>query len=74
MASREQALTAIQIAIKHLGQGKMVDSARLSLFDATICLSQGEWQYAKERAMTSIQYSVGYLHQDYQGILGNYTF
>lgn len=65
MATREQALTAMQTAIRHLGEGNMVSSAKLCLEDAAVMMSLQQWDYAKERSMTSLQYSVGILHQDY---------
>lgn len=69
MATREQALTAFQTALRHVGEGNMVSSARLCLSDAAVMLSQGQWDFAKERSMTSLQYSIGILHQDYINLI-----
>ena len=63
MITQEQAIKAIQLAIKHLGQGDMVSSARLSLQDAVHNLGQGQWAYALSRATASVTYSVGFYRQ-----------
>jgi len=69
MITREQALHAFHLGLKHLGQGKMVESARLCLEDAAILLSLSRWEDARERSITSIAYSVGFLHADYQRLV-----
>ena len=68
MITQELAVKALQLAIKHLGQGSMVSSARLCLSDAVHNLSRGEYEYAYERACKSISYSVGMFSPDYQSV------
>lgn len=65
MATQEQALAAIKAAIKHLGQGNMVSSARMSLEDAVSLLAKGDYHYARLRGMASLSYSVGMFHPAY---------
>lgn len=65
MTTQEQAVKAIELAIKHVGQGPMASSARVCLSDAVSTLARGDWDYAKKRAIASVAYSVGMFHQDY---------
>jgi len=73
MVTREQALEAVSKAISHMGKGAMVSSAKVALEDVTVLLSKGEWAYAFNRAMDSLAYSVGILHQDYRALNNTIT-
>lgn len=53
------------LARKNLG-GAMESSARLCLADAVRLSDQGDFEYAKARALKSLAYSVGVFHRDYQ--------
>lgn len=55
----------IILARKHLG-GDMESSARLCLADAISLYDNGDYQYAKNRALDSLRYSIGILHPDYK--------
>lgn len=55
----------ITLARKHLG-GEMESSARLCLADAVELESKGELEFAKQRAVKSLAYSIGIFHKDYQ--------
>jgi hypothetical protein len=55
----------LTLARKHLG-GMMESSARLCLADAIRLFDDGDLQYAKQRALKSLQYSVGMFHADYR--------
>jgi uncharacterized protein (UPF0332 family) len=55
----------LALARKHLG-GDMETSARLCLADAVKLYDEGEYEYAKKRALASLSYSVGIFHADYQ--------
>jgi len=56
----------IVLARKHLGKGEMESSARLCLSDAIGCVENGLLEHAKQRALKSLQYSVGIFHEDYR--------
>lgn len=56
------------LARKHLG-GDMESSARLCLEDAINLYNDGEYHYAQQRALKSLEYSVGIFHIDYQKIV-----
>lgn len=66
MNNKEQAHRAVRLAIKHLGHGMLVSSAKVCLQDAVSLLEHEEWDHAWRRALDSIAYSVGFLHADYQ--------
>ena len=55
----------IALARKHIGKGTMESSARVCLLDANHLFDRGLIDYAKKRALDSLKYSVGILHQDY---------
>ena len=55
------------LARKHLG-GDMESSARLCLEDAISLYNEGDYHYARQRALKSLEYSVGIFHPDYQKI------
>jgi hypothetical protein len=55
----------IILARKHLG-GLMESSARLCLEDALNLRDAGRYDYAKQRAIRSLEYSVGVFHADYK--------
>lgn len=55
----------LALARKHLG-GDMESSARLCLADAVVLVNEGKLEYAKQRALKSLAYSIGILHPDYQ--------
>jgi hypothetical protein len=65
MVTRTQALYAFMLALKHLGQGKMVSSAKVCLEDVASLLADNNWTDARKRAIESIAYSVGMHHRDY---------
>lgn len=56
----------IALARKHIGKGTMESSARVCLSDANHLFDRGLIDYAKKRALDSLKYSVGILHQDYK--------
>lgn len=59
-------LEIIELAKKHANNGaEMSTSARLCLKDA-IELAERDDKYARMRAITSLSYSVGISHPDYQ--------
>jgi hypothetical protein len=53
------------LARKHIGKGMMESSARVCLSDANHLFDRGLLDYAKKRALESLKYSIGILHQDY---------
>lgn len=55
----------IALARKHLG-GDMESSARLCLSDAVKLYDDGDFYYAKQRALKSLEYSIGIFHTDYK--------
>ena len=56
----------IRLARKYLGCGTMESSARLCMADAVRLEGEGEFEFAKARALKSLSYSVGRSHPDYQ--------
>lgn len=57
----------IDLARKHAkNAAAMSSSARLCLEDAVLLQAQGKCVEARNRAVKSLQYSVGVLHPDYQ--------
>lgn len=59
------ATKVIVLARKNIG-GEMESSARLCLQDAIELHAQGNYEFAKARALKSLAYSVGVFHADYQ--------
>jgi hypothetical protein len=59
----------LALARKHLG-GDMESSARLCLSDAVKLYDEGDFQYAKQRALKSLEYSIGIFHRDYKKARG----
>lgn len=55
----------IALARKHLGCGSMESSARLCLSDAVSLHDAGDLSAAKNRALRSLQFSVGIFHADF---------
>ena len=53
----------IALAAKHVGDNA---SAAICLSDAMACHERGEDEYAKKRAIRSLEYSVGIFHPDYE--------
>jgi hypothetical protein len=52
---------------KNLGNGAaMESSARLCLADAVSLKDKGDFEYARQRAIKCLAYSVGVFHADYQ--------
>jgi hypothetical protein len=49
-----QSLQVIKLARKHIGKGDMESSARLSLSDANHLYDRGLLDYAKKRALDSL--------------------
>lgn len=68
MTTTQQVLT---LARKHLGKGEMESSARLCLADAAKLYDEGRFGYARQRALRSLQYSVGIWHRDYLKAAGH---
>jgi hypothetical protein len=62
------AAQTIAVARKHLGKGSMVSSAQLNLQEAIAAFARGELPTAKDRALRSLQYSVGAFHEDYRAV------
>lgn len=61
------AYEVIQLARKHANNGaSMQSSAQLCLQDAIDLQRQGKCVEARNRAVKSLQYSVGVFHPDYQ--------
>src|SRR5438046_6604374 len=63
---RRSAMSVDQIIIlarKHLGSNS---SARLCMADAVKLYDEGRLDDAKQRALRSLQHSIGILHKDYQ--------
>lgn len=56
----------INLAEAHVAEGAMASSARLALEDAKRLAERGEIGPAYSRALTSLSYSVGVFHADYQ--------
>lgn len=58
----------LALARKHLGTGTMESSARLALAEAIALRDADTPRYddARNRALTSLRYSVGVFHPDYQ--------
>ena len=55
----------IKLARKHIASAQFETSARLCLNDAVKCHDAGELPAAKNRALKSLQFSVGVFHPDY---------
>lgn len=55
----------ITLARKHCAEAHMETSARLCLSDAISLYDKGDYTSAKNRALKSLQYSVGVFHSDY---------
>jgi hypothetical protein len=65
-AGREMTTVKVLVlACSHIGNGDMVSSAKLCLQDAILLLDEGDLAHARKRALRSLAYSVGILHQDY---------
>ena len=59
----------IELAKKHVDNGAaMSTSARLCLDDAIALQAQGKCTEARNRAVKSLQYSVGIFHEDYRAV------
>jgi hypothetical protein len=58
-----EAQEIIDLAQKHVGENA---SAAICLSDAIACMERGEHEYAKKRAIRSLDYSVGIFHPDYE--------
>jgi hypothetical protein len=57
----------LALARKHVADNAETEaSARVCLADAVILYDGGEWSAARERALRSLKYSVGVLHQAYR--------
>lgn len=65
MAATLNITEVLALAEKHIGEGRMVSSARLCLEDARSLADKGHPILAHVRAMRSLQYSVGMFHPDY---------
>lgn len=55
----------IIMARKYRDNGNMSSSARVCLADAISLYDKGEYDLAKQRALKSLQYSIGANHGDY---------
>lgn len=61
-----QVSKVMALARKHLGSGDMESSARLCMADAVNLYNEGLYDFAKARALASLEYSVGIFHPDYK--------
>lgn len=59
----------IELARKHQNKGSMATSAQLCLSDAEHLVNTQRANYARERALTSLMYSVGVFHPDYKAAI-----
>ena len=57
------------LARKHVKKGKAKTSANLCLQDAEKLYASGDYDHARERAIKSLEYSVGCFHADYQKVV-----
>lgn len=59
----------IELAKRHVDNGAaMASSARLCLDDAIALQAQGKCVAARNRAVKSLQYSIGVFHKDYRAV------
>jgi hypothetical protein len=58
----------IVVAEKHM---HINDSAKLCVQDAKWCLDREDDKHARERALRSLEHSVGVFHEDYKVASGN---
>jgi hypothetical protein len=58
----------IAIAEMHVNSGLMASSAKFALYEAKALAAEGEYEFARRRALKSLAYSVGGFHPDYQAI------
>lgn len=56
----------VDLAKRHLGEGEMASSAKLCYDDAVRLLAKGKEEFAYQRALRSLSYSVGVFHADYK--------
>lgn len=56
----------IILARKHMYEGPLTASAAVCLSDAIHLRDRGFFDYARQRAIKSLQYSVGIYHADYK--------
>ena len=56
----------IELAEKNIANAALIGSAKLCLQDAKDCLAKGDEGYAFNRALKSLQYSIGIFHPDYK--------
>jgi hypothetical protein len=64
-----EANKAIILARKHIGNGALMDSsARVCLNDALRAVEREDYRAAKMWALSSLAYSVGIFHADYQKV------
>jgi hypothetical protein len=64
-----EAKKAIILARKHIGNGALMDSsARVCLNDALRAIEREDYRAAKMWALSSLAYSVGIFHADYQQV------
>ena len=62
-----EANKAIILARKHIGNGALMESsARVCLTDALNAVEREDYRAAKMWAVSSLAYSVGIFHSDYQ--------
>jgi len=52
----------VGLAAAHVARGSMPDSAQLTLNDASLLLTRGDYVSAMRRAKDSLEYSVGVFH------------
>jgi hypothetical protein len=65
-----EAQQIIALAEAHADKAQMRSSAELCIADAKSCLERGLVQYAKERALKSLAYSVGIFSPVYKQAKG----
>jgi len=64
-----EANKAIILARKHIGNGALMESsARVCLTDALNAVEREDYRAAKMWAVSSLAYSVGIFHSDYQQV------
>jgi hypothetical protein len=61
-----EAKQIIELARRHVNKGTMSSSAKIALIDAIELEEEGRSIDAANRALSSLRYSVGVFHPDYQ--------
>jgi uncharacterized protein (UPF0332 family) len=64
-----RAYEALRLAQLHETEGRLASSAKSTADDARKLFNRGEYQYAAQRALDSLDYSVGLFHADRATVL-----